>query len=53
MGLDDESNWQIVYNQFHSVTGETLIGRILIPGSLTEHTIRIYATSLVAKPHWW
>ena len=53
MGLDDENNWQSVYNQFHSVTGKTLIGKILIPGSMTEHTIRISATSLVAKPHWW
>jgi hypothetical protein len=53
MGLDDENNWQSVYNLFHSVTGGNLTEKILIPGSLTEHTIRIYATSLVAKPHWW
>lgn len=53
MSLDDENNWQTIYNQFHSVTGESLIGKIAIPGSLTQHTIRVYATSLVAKPHWW
>jgi len=53
MGLDDENNWQSVYDQSHSLTGEILTGKISIPGSLTEHTIRIYATSLVAKPHWW
>jgi hypothetical protein len=53
MGLDDENNWQSVYNQSHSLTSETLTRKILIPGSLTEHTIRIYVTSLVAKPHWW
>ena len=53
MGLDDENNWQSVYNQSHSLTGDTLTKEISIPGSLTEHTIRIYTTSLVAKPHWW
>ena len=53
MGLDDDSNWQSIHNQFYSVTGEGLIGKILIPGSFAEHTIRIYANSLVAKPHWW
>jgi hypothetical protein len=53
MGLDDESNWQTFYNQFHSVTGNNLIGKISISGSLTQHTIRVYATSLIAKPRWW
>jgi len=53
MSLDNESNWQTVYNQFHSVTGKNLIGKISIPGNFTQHTIRAYATSLVAKPHWW
>jgi len=53
MILDDENNWQTIYNQFHSVTGENLIGNISIPESFTQHTIRIYATSLIAKPHWW
>jgi hypothetical protein len=53
MGLDDENNWQSVYNQSHSLTGETLTRRILIPGSLTEHTIRVSSTCLLAKPHWW
>jgi hypothetical protein len=53
MALDNENNWQSVYNQFHSVTGEISIGKILIPGTFTKHTIRIYSTSLAAKPHWW
>jgi hypothetical protein len=53
LSLDDESKWQTVYNQFHSVIGKNLIGKISIPGSLTQHTIRVYATSLVAKTHWW
>jgi hypothetical protein len=53
MSLDNENNWQTIYKQSHSVTGESLIGKISIPGSLTQHTIRISATSLVAKPHWW
>jgi hypothetical protein len=53
MGLDNENNWQSVYNQFHSVTGQIPINEILIPGSLTENTIRVYAISSVAKPHWW
>jgi hypothetical protein len=53
MVLDNENNWQSVYNQHHSATGKTLLGNILIPGNLTEHTIRIYANSLVAKPQWW
>jgi hypothetical protein len=42
-----------LYNQFHSVTGENVIGKVSIPGSLTQHTIRAYATSLIAKPRWW
>jgi hypothetical protein len=53
MTLDDESNWQVVYNGFHSATSENPISKILIPGTFTQHTIRIYAISLVAKPHWW
>jgi hypothetical protein len=53
MSLDNESNWQTVYNQFHSVTGKNLIGKISIPGIYTQHTIRVYANSLIAKPHWW
>jgi hypothetical protein len=53
MSLDDENNWQTVYNQFHSVTNGNFIGKISIPGIFTQHTIRAYATSLVAKPHWW
>jgi len=53
MTLDNESNWQIVYNGFHSATSESPISRILIPGTFTQHIIRIYTTSKVAKPHWW
>jgi hypothetical protein len=53
MALDNESNWQVIYNGFHSATGESPISKILIPGNFTQHTIRIYAISLVAKPHWW
>ena len=53
MGLDDENNWQSVYNQSHFLTGEVSNGQISIPGSLTEHTIRVCVTSLGAKPHWW
>lgn len=53
MILDNESNWGVVYNGFHSATAESPIGKILIPGTFTQHTIRIYAISLVAKPHWW
>jgi hypothetical protein len=53
MSLDNENNWQTIYNQFHSVTSENLIGKISIPGNFAQHTIRTYATSLVAKPHWW
>jgi len=53
MPLDDESNWQIVYNGFHLATEENPINKILIPGAFTQHTIRAYATSLPAKPHWW
>jgi hypothetical protein len=53
MTLDDESNWQILYNGFHSGTSENPIREILIPGTFTQHTIRIYAISLGAKPHWW
>ena|SRR4028119_1681790 len=53
MSLDNENNWQTIYNQFHSVTGKNLIGKVSVPGIFTQHTIRIYATSLIAKPHWW
>jgi hypothetical protein len=53
MTLDDESKWQVLYNSFHSGTSENPIGKILIPGTFTQHTIRSYAISLVAKPHWW
>lgn len=51
--LDDESNWQIVYNQFHSAVGENPIDKIIIPGFFTQHTIRAYCLSLTAKPTWW
>jgi len=53
MTLDNESNWQAVYNGFHSATSESSISKIVIPGTFTQHIIRIYATSKVAKPHWW
>jgi len=51
--LDNEEEWQTVYNQFHSATGENSIGKISIPGTFTNHTIRVYGSSLIAKPHWW
>jgi len=53
MTLDNEANWQTVYNGFHLGTNESPIDKILIPTSLTQHTIRIYTTSLQAKPTWW
>jgi hypothetical protein len=54
MGLENDSDWQSVYNALHlSPSPQEPIGKILIPGSLTRHTIRIYATSLSAKPSWW
>ncbi|MEG4883002.1 hypothetical protein QUB75_19675 [Microcoleus sp. K1-B6] len=53
MPLDDESNWQIAYNGFHSTAGENPIDKILIPGNFAQHTIRVYAISLQAKPNWW
>jgi hypothetical protein len=53
MALDNESNWQVVYDGFHSTTSESPISKIIIPGTFTQHIIRIYATSEVAKPHWW
>jgi|ERR671932_2335859 hypothetical protein len=51
--LDDESNWQVVYNGFHSGTSGNPIDKILIPGTFTQHVIRTHATSKAAKPHWW
>lgn len=53
MALDDESNWQIIYNGFQLATPENVITAIEIPGVFANHTIRTYATSLVAKPNWW
>ena len=54
MGLEDDSDWQSVYNGFHSSPSpQESIGKILIPGTFTQHTIRAYANSLIAKPHWW
>lgn len=53
MPLDDESNWQVVCNDFHSATDESSLNAILIPGSFAQHTIRVYAISLPAKPTWW
>lgn len=53
MTLDNESDWQTTYNGFQSFTNENPIRTIEIPGFLTNHTIRVYATSLSAKPQWW
>ncbi|MEG4066257.1 hypothetical protein QUA42_02695 [Microcoleus sp. Pol11C2] len=53
MPLDDETNWQTIYNNFHSTSDTTPIGAILIPGTFTQHTIRAYANSLPAKASWW
>jgi hypothetical protein len=54
MGLENDSDWQSVYNALHSSPSpEEPIGKILIPGNLTQHTIRIFATSFSAKPSWW
>ncbi|MEG4108997.1 hypothetical protein [Microcoleus sp. S13_C5] len=53
MALDDERDWQLIYNGFHSATDESPIEKILIPGAFTQHTIRIYTVSLQAKPTWW
>jgi len=53
MTLDNEANWQTVYNGFHSGTDESPISAILIPTALSQHTVRIYTTSLVSKPTWW
>lgn len=53
MTLDNQANWQTVYNGFHSATDESPIGSILIPANLSQHTIRVYALSLEAKPTWW
>ncbi|MEP6517454.1 hypothetical protein [Microcoleus vaginatus] len=53
MTLDNESDWQVVYNDFHSTTDETPINAIAISGSFAQHTIRIYTISLQAKPNWW
>ncbi|MEG3907314.1 hypothetical protein QT979_08605 [Microcoleus sp. w2-18bC1] len=53
MSFDDESNWQVVYNQFHTSIDGNSIGRILIPGAFTQHTIRAYTISLQAKSTWW
>lgn len=53
MPLDDETNWQNIHNGFYSVTGANPIDKILIPGFYTQHTLRVFTTSLQAKPHWW
>lgn len=52
--LDDETKWQTVYNGFHAAVDEkTPINEIIIPGFFTQHTLRVYCTSLQAKPSWW
>lgn len=54
MGLENDSDWQSIYNALHSSPSpQEPIGKILIPGSLAQHTIRIYTTSFSAKPSWW
>lgn len=54
MTLDNPSNWETIYNGqiFASGIGES-IGRILIPGTFTQHALRAYCTSVAAKPSWW
>lgn len=51
--LDDESKWQTIYNGFHAITDENPISSIIVPGFFIQHTIRVYCTSLQAKPSWW
>lgn len=53
MPLDNEADWQAIYNNFHAATDKPPIGNISIPGTFTNHTVRIFATSLQAKPTWW
>lgn len=53
MSLDNPSNWQDAYTGEHFGNENEAIGRILIPGTFTKHVIRVYCTSLVAKPYWW
>ena len=54
MGLENDSDWQSVYNALHSsLSPQEPIGKILIPGSFEQHTIRIYTSSFLAKPSWW
>jgi hypothetical protein len=52
--LDNETQWQTVYNGFHSsIDGKIPISLIEIPGFFTHHTLRAYSNSLKTKPHWW
>lgn len=54
MELDNENNWQTIYNGFHAAINEkTPIGEITIPGVFIGHTIRAYCNSLKAKSTWW
>ena len=54
MSIDNPSNWEVVYSGQHIRSSvDESIGRILIPGAFAQHIIRIYSTSLEAKPHWW
>ena len=54
MTIDNPLNWEIIYSDQHSKSPvEEDIGRILIPGTFTQHIIRIYCTSSVAKSRWW
>lgn len=52
--LDDESQWQTIYNGFHTRLDEkTPLGEIAIPGFFTQHIIRTYCISQQADPKWW
>jgi len=54
MAIDNPLNWEVIYSGQHSRSPlEESIGRILITGTFTQHIIRIYCTSSVAKSRWW
>lgn len=54
MTFDNPFNWETIYSGQHSASeANERIGRILIPGTFSQHIIRAYATSLAAKPSWW
>lgn len=54
MSIDNPLNWGIVYNGQHSRSPlEESIGKILIPGTFTQHIIRASCASSSAKSRWW